>query len=85
MDAFQSLLKISGFGRQIYQGQSYSVKFRVVDEGRRSEHLNALKVRYPELLIHKTQKNSIIFGGTFARSSNFMYEVKLMMGQPVKG
>lgn len=85
MDPFQSLLKISGFGRQFYQGQSYSIKFRVVDEGNRAARLTALKVKYPELLIHKTQKNSIIFGGTFQKSSNFMFEAKLIMGQPVKG
>lgn len=80
MTPLEQLLKIPAFGKQIFRGQHYMIKFRKDNSPELDLRLTQLKARYPELLVYKTQKQTIIFGGTFSSRSNFMYEVKLMAG-----
>lgn len=80
MSPLSQLLKIPAFGRQIFQGNSYMIKLRKNLTPELDGKLTILKNKYPELQVHKTQKQTVIFGGTFSSTSNFMYEVKLMAG-----
>lgn len=80
MNALEQLLKIPAFGRQIFQGNNYMIKLRKNISPELDGKLVLLKRKYPELLVHKTLKQTVIFGGTFSTTSNFMYEVKLMAG-----
>lgn len=80
MNPLQQLLKIPAFGRQIFQGSNYMIKLRKKITPELDSKLLILKNKYPELLVYKTQKQTVIFGGTFSSTSNFMYEVKLMAG-----
>lgn len=80
MTALEQLMKIPAFGKQIFQGNNYMIKLRKNISPELDTKLVLLKRKYPELLVHKTLKQTVIFGGTFSSASNFMYEVKLMAG-----
>lgn len=71
------LFRIDGFGKRLMNGAHYSVKFRIPVQ--RAHILTNLKSRYPEMLVHFTQKDSIIFGGTFASASTFWEDCKWML------
>lgn len=82
MSALDTLLRIPVFGRQVFQGQFFSVKYRMIISPELTQKLTALKAKYPELQVHTSEaKHSVIFGGTFSTKSNFMYEVSLLRGR----
>lgn len=73
------LLEIPAFGKQVFQGAHFRVKYRRKISSAIDMKLSILKTRYPELLIHRSEiKKSVIFGGTFPQQSQFIHEMKFL-------
>lgn len=74
MEPLDQLLKIPNFGKQIFNGAHYSVKFRVPAD--QKEAVQNLARRHPQMLVHYAKTGFVIFGGTFSRTSEFMNDCK---------
>lgn len=77
MDALTTLLKIPAFGRQLFNGSYYSVKFRVPEAHK--ENIVKLGRKYPEMKMYHATTGFIIFGGTFPQRSEFMNDCKRLL------
>lgn len=72
----QSLFNIKGWGVRNFQGQHFSIKFRV--NKKQAELVAKIQRRNPEMMIHVAETtDSIIFGGTFSCQSRFLDDCKL--------
>lgn len=79
MSPLDQLLEIPAFGKQVFQGAHFKIKYRRKISAAVDTKLSILKTRYPELLIHRSEvKKSVIFGGTFPQHSNFISEMKFL-------
>jgi hypothetical protein len=72
-----ALQSIPAFGKKIFNGGHYSVKFRLPSG--RAEDIAKVKKKYPEMKTHVTTTGFIIFGGTFPARSEFMNDCKRML------
>lgn len=68
----QTLNKIPAYGRCLYNGQHFSIKYAMTATDKLVEALEKLKVKHPELVIYKAKTTKrVIFGGTFHSNSTF--------------
>lgn len=81
MDALSQLLQITAFGRPLFAGSFFKIKYRKQTTATLEDDLKRLKNKYPELLVYKADTGYTIFGGTFSSKSNLLYEIKLVVGR----
>ena len=78
MSALEKLNQISGYGKRKHTGSHFQIKFRTTAD--KMPKIVELKKKYPEMLVHKTLKEAIIFGGTFPSQSQFLFDVQCLIG-----
>lgn len=78
------LNEIPGYGKRTFMGGHFRVKFRCAKTSEAFKALNELRKRYPEMAIHFTKDEKIIFGGTFSSQSQFLFDVQRLTGIKAK-
>lgn len=77
----QTLNKIPAYGRCLYNGQHYSIKYAVNATEDILDKLQKLKSKHPELVIYKAKTTKrVLFGGTFSVSGTFATDKQTIMG-----
>jgi hypothetical protein len=80
MNTLETLKKIPAFGRHLYNGQHYSIKYCMNATDALLTKLNELKQRHPELIIYKAKTGRVLFGGTFNVNSTFAQDKQRLLG-----
>lgn len=81
MEALTKLNKIPEYGRVLYNGGHFSIKYRLRVGNVLKIALDMLKKKYPELIIYNTREGFVIFGGTFSKQSSFLSDKEALIGK----
>jgi hypothetical protein len=76
----RSLNQIPAYGRVLYAGNHYSIKYRKKTTTELSDNLLKLKAKHPELLIYPASTGNTIFGGTFNKLCSFLEDKRDIVG-----
>ena len=80
MNTLDILKKIPAFGRHLYNGQHYSIKYCMNATQSLLDKLDQLKAKHPELHIYKAKTGRVLFGGTFHVNSSFAQDKQRLLG-----
>lgn len=76
----QKLFSIDGFGRRRFNGQHFSIKFRVPKNQDNRDKVGKIKAKHPNTIVHYAETTEfIIFGGTYSCTSSFLHDIKTIL------
>jgi hypothetical protein len=67
----EKLRLIPAYGKAVYAGNSYSIKFCNKATERVRQAVLELNKKYPELIVYFAKTGKVIYGGQFPSNSNF--------------